>query len=143
MSEFQSNERGVSLVEILAAIVLLSIVLFSFYAFFINSATFTTINKKKLTAVDIAEQVVSDLRKNTSYEQLNEIGYHLENGKYINSSRYTDYSISLTFSNIEDIESGLLKVLIEVSTKDTGQKSKSVPFRTEIYWGLEDGFHEE
>jgi len=137
MNRYSGNEKGMSLIEILAAIVLLSIVIFSFYAFFINSATYTTINKKKLTAVDTAELVVSDLRENKTYRQLNVIGYHLENGYYTNSTRYAGYLINLTLSNVEDVESGLQEVRIEVLAKDTKQENKSVPFITEIYWETE------
>ena len=59
--QFQS-ESGMTLVEILAALVLLSIVLLSFFSFFTQSTKFTQHNKAKLTNVDVAEEIVAVVR---------------------------------------------------------------------------------
>src|SRR5690606_7901361 len=56
------NNKGLTLVEILAALVLLSIVLITFMSFFTQSAKFTAHNQETLTAVQIGEQAVSDIR---------------------------------------------------------------------------------
>ena len=47
----QIHEKGLTLVEILASIVILAIVLIAFMSFFTQSAKFTKFNDEKLTAV--------------------------------------------------------------------------------------------
>lgn len=51
------NEKGLTLVEILASIVILSIVLTSFYGLFIQSAKFNKVNEDSLIASNLANRV--------------------------------------------------------------------------------------
>lgn len=62
MRKYLRNNSGLTLVEILAALVILSIVLVAFMSFFTQSAKFTAHNYEKLTAVQIAEDIVSIVR---------------------------------------------------------------------------------
>lgn len=57
------NEEGMTLVELLAAIVLLGIVLVAFMSFFTQSAKFTAHNHEKLTNVQVAENIIGDVRQ--------------------------------------------------------------------------------
>ena len=65
MKKHLKNNSGLTLVEILAALVLLSIVLVAFMSFFTQSAKFTAHNYETLTAVQVAEQVVAEVRTGT------------------------------------------------------------------------------
>ncbi|EIM05669.1 hypothetical protein A1A1_15174 [Planococcus antarcticus DSM 14505] len=62
MKRLIQNEKGLSLVEILAAVVILAIVLVSVMSFFTQSAKFTAHNYEKLTNVQVAEDVIADVR---------------------------------------------------------------------------------
>ncbi|AIY05107.1 hypothetical protein Plano_1142 [Planococcus sp. PAMC 21323] len=62
MKRLIQNERGISLVEILAAVVILGIVLVSVMTFFTQSAKFTAHNSEKLTNIQVAEEVVAEAR---------------------------------------------------------------------------------
>lgn len=62
MKKHIKNNEGLTLVEILAALVLLSIVLVAFMSFFTQSAKFTAHNHETLTAVQVAEDVVAEVR---------------------------------------------------------------------------------
>lgn len=65
MKRLMKNERGLTLVEILAALVILGIVLVSVMSFFTQSAKFTAHNYEKLTNVQIAEEVIAEIRLGT------------------------------------------------------------------------------
>lgn len=58
------NEKGLTLVEVLASIVILTIVLTSFYGLFIQSAKFDKVNEDSLVASNLANQVREDLITN-------------------------------------------------------------------------------
>ena len=64
MQKYINNNRGLTLVEILAALIILSLVFIAFMTFFSQSAKFTMHNKEKLTAVQVAEDVVAIIRTN-------------------------------------------------------------------------------
>nr|WP_251047382.1 type II secretion system protein [Planococcus sp. ISL-110] len=57
------NEKGLTLVEILAALVILGIVLVSVMSFFTQSAKFTAHNNVKLTNIQVAEEVIAEVRE--------------------------------------------------------------------------------
>lgn len=63
------NKAGFTLIEVLAALVILSIILLSFFSFFSQSALFTQKNRDKLTAVNLAQDTVVAIKKNPSYFQ--------------------------------------------------------------------------
>lgn len=62
MKKFVVNQNGFTLVELLAAIALIGIVLFTFMSLFTQSAKFTAHNKETLTAVQVAEEVIAEVR---------------------------------------------------------------------------------
>lgn len=55
--------RGFTLIEVLAALVILSIILLSFLSFFSQSALFTQKNHDKLTAINIAQDTIVSIKK--------------------------------------------------------------------------------
>ncbi|WP_438311216.1 type IV pilus modification PilV family protein [Sporosarcina sp. FA9] len=118
MRKRKMGEKGVTLVEILATLVLLSIVLIGFFSFFTQSATFTKHNKEKLTAVQIAEDVVAKIR-NSEYPDTN-----------LEIKDYSGYIVDIV---IEDGPAGLKKAEIKVET-DTTTGIKGSSFTTEMYF---------
>ena len=64
MKNYIQNAKGLTLVEILAALVILGILLISFSSFFLQSAKNTKYNEEKLTAIDLSEEIVADIRRN-------------------------------------------------------------------------------
>ena len=118
MKIFMHKEEGLTLVEILAALVILGIVLVSFMSFFTQSAKFTTFNYEKLTAVQVAEDVVANVRENSlDYKTL-----------------YPDYKIDVVRSD------GPTKNLkhAKITVKAVAGTRKDEPgFTTEIYYETE------
>lgn len=114
------NQKGLTLVEILAAIVILTIVLLSFSSFFIQSAKNTQYNKEKLTSVEVAEEVVAEVR----------------NGYFIASEKQTrnGYEVEIIITDGPDSSlPNLKKAEIKVKPDNTTGTKKS-PFTTEMYF---------
>ena len=65
MKRVMQNEKGLTLVEILSALVILGIVLVSVMSFFTQSAKFTSHNNEKLTNIQVAEEVIAEVRLGT------------------------------------------------------------------------------
>ncbi|WP_066292820.1 type IV pilus modification PilV family protein [Bacillus sp. FJAT-29937] len=128
---FLKNEKGLTLIEILVAITLLSIVLITFFTIFIQSAKFTHYNKEKLTAIDVGEKVVGDIRNLSSYKQLLQKGYRLENGVfYVNDTTYAEYKVKIEIKEI--ISSKLRRIKIDVTSIPQSNIADSF-FTTEMY----------
>lgn len=120
MKKQLQSENGMTLVELLAALVLLSIVLLAFFTFFTQSAKFTQHNKEKLTAVEVAEDVVADVR-NGNYQESIEF---IKNG----------YMVTIT---IEDLPINLMlkKAVITVESDfDSEEGIRNSTFITEMYF---------
>lgn len=66
MKKYFNNERGLSLIEVVAAIVLLSIVLFSFFYFFIQNAKLNSNNNEHHTATAVARELSAEITSNCS-----------------------------------------------------------------------------
>jgi len=60
------NHKGFSLIEVLAAIVILTIVLTSFIGFFSQSIILSTQTEDELTAVNVAEKVLTEIKEEES-----------------------------------------------------------------------------
>lgn len=54
--------KGFTLIEILVALVILSIILLSFMSFFTQSSLFTQKNKEKLTAINLAQEMIVTIK---------------------------------------------------------------------------------
>ncbi|NIK11594.1 type IV pilus modification PilV family protein [Alkalibacillus almallahensis] len=60
------NHKGFSLIEVLAALVILTIVLTSFIGFFSQSIILSTQTEDELTAVNVAEKVLTEIKEDQS-----------------------------------------------------------------------------
>lgn len=97
MKKVLNKQQGMTLVELLAAIALLGIVLFTFMSIFTQSAKFSAHNQETLTAVQIAEQVVSDVRDLEAISELDGVkGYKFIPGKIEDKVTYEHFVVTIT-----------------------------------------------
>lgn len=132
MRKYIHNNNGLTLIEILAALVLLSIVLISFFSFFTQSAKFTKYNNDKLSAVQVAESVVAQIRPDNHPQTLTE--FHLRPGNleiYRNEETYRSFIVDI---EVSEGPPGLLLASIIVTPK-SGLGSQS--FGTDMYFEVE------
>ena len=127
--KFLKEERGISLVEIVASIVLITIILISFFSFFVQSAKHTKFNEEKLSSVEIAENIVATIRSNPTENRLNVINKKVENSKVP-----SDYTAYITI--VDGPNTLLKKATIEVKPV-TGKGIKQSPFITHIYYEVQ------
>jgi prepilin-type N-terminal cleavage/methylation domain-containing protein len=64
-----NNEKGVTLIELLTSIVILSIILLSFMTFFTNSFQYNAVSSDKMKATNIAREVQEDFKVNPGKKQ--------------------------------------------------------------------------
>lgn len=89
------NEKGFTLVEVLLSIILLSIILTSFFVFFTQSAKTTLKNGQKLSTLQVAELIIhmidsnvtiDKLKVNTALTPVSDTSGHNISGRVINDS---------------------------------------------------------
>lgn len=140
----QNNQKGLTLVEILAAITILSIVLLTFSSLFLQSSKFTNSNKDRLSEIEVAEEIVGTIRSSQSFKDLtgikkdnvivNQIPIkNLINSSYVYNHPESNYVITITLSN-GPANTTLRKAVIKVEDLE-GQPAEL--FTTEMY--IEDG----
>ncbi|MGE6487530.1 type IV pilus modification PilV family protein [Paenisporosarcina sp. NPDC076898] len=145
------NENGLTLVEILAAILILSLVLLSFMAMFTQSAKYTAHNRETLSSVEIAEDVIGKIRMTNDFTELGNLKkITVTNGvtnrvdvsatdafkgldpiEVINSGN-SNYKVFLTMKAAPTNINTLKRVEIEVKPINATIKD-SKPFKTEIF----------
>jgi prepilin-type N-terminal cleavage/methylation domain-containing protein len=64
-----NDEKGVTLIELLTSIVILSIILLSFMTFFTNSFQYNAVSSDKMKATNIAREVQEDFKINPGKKQ--------------------------------------------------------------------------
>ncbi|WP_017755977.1 type IV pilus modification PilV family protein [Calidifontibacillus oryziterrae] len=73
MSSYPKHQRnkqvGFTLIEVLAALVILSIILLSFFSFFSQSALFTQKHRENLIAINLAQDTIVAIKKNAEHFQ--------------------------------------------------------------------------
>ena len=129
MKKYIDNEKGLTLVEILAALVILGIILISFSSFFLQSAKNTKYNEEKLNAVAVAEKVIAEIRPNNHPANMGE--YTLTNGVYVNSTTYDPFQVEIKVIDNEVINLNLAIITVK-SNLMTG--IKKTPFTTQMYF---------
>lgn len=100
--KYMKKQNGMTLVELLAAIALLGIVLFTFMSIFTQSAKFSAHNQETLTAVQIAEQVVSDVRDLEGVLNLDGTKGYKKIGTYIeDKNTYDHFVVTVTEEDVQ------------------------------------------
>lgn len=131
-----NNNQGLTLVEVLVSLTILSIVLLSFISFFIQSATIEAHNQNKLVASNIARGVIEQLNlspfppnvENETYDyercQSEGFGELFNCSTFIPTVNQVDYFIVIeTFEYVEAIQNeehsvnDLLPIKVSVYTE--------------------------
>ncbi|MBS4173714.1 prepilin-type N-terminal cleavage/methylation domain-containing protein [Bacillus sp. FJAT-49736] len=142
------KQEGLTLIEVLLSITILSIILFSFMRFFLQAGNFTNLNEKKTVAVNVARNVLMFMKQQSFIEIKDKIAkLPEENGHfnlYICDNKYQyfnntetpltscksiqinneDYKVSL-YSNLEDC-------------KAEGNCNYYIPITVEVRWSIRD-----
>ncbi|WP_372868372.1 type IV pilus modification PilV family protein [Planomicrobium okeanokoites] len=134
------KENGMTLVELLAAIALLGIVLFTFMSIFTQSAKFSAHNQETLTAVQIAGQVVSDVRDLETVLTLNNVGNYKKVGSLIEDKdtydhfvvKISEVEVQITRPDSTATALALKKANISIKAKP-GFGINEPEFKTEMY----------
>lgn len=111
------EEKGMTLLEILASLVIFAIVFIPLFSFFTQSAIFTKHNEEKLSAIDVAEEVVANAR----------------DGAYQSSTTFQKGNYNIDVKIVKGPENTNLRKAIITITSLTNSKVKN-PFVTEIYY---------
>ena len=146
-----NNEKGLTLVEILAAILILSLVLLSFMAMFTQSAKYTAHNRETLSSVEIAENIIGKIRTTNDFTDLGNLKKITVTNGITNSvdvsaldaikgmdqievlnSGNSNYKVFLTMKAAPASINTLKRVKVEVKPINATIK-ESKPFETEIF----------
>lgn len=150
-----NNQDGLTLVELLGSIVILSIILVTFLAFFIQSAKTTKVSGEMIDASYIAQQQAEEIYNQTNYRNYAELINYLIESDYAHTHKADesidelsiekdDYRIELYLSPAENEEGAiadLYTLLIEVYDS-TDKQSAQVETKFFIDGVGEDG-HED
>ncbi len=131
MKKIIQNEKGMTLVELLAASALLGIVLLTFMTVFTQAAKFTAHNQETLTAVQVAEEVVADVRGIGKIQDLLNANNSIQGNKLIDNYSYSPYSVTVEERPAPDPK--LKKAIITVKSAP-GSGINEPEFKTEMYF---------
>lgn len=122
------NEDGLTLIEILASLVIISIVLISFSTILLQAMKHTKYNEEKLTEVDIAEEVIGKIR--AADKSCGTIKTEVEDANYKDY-----YRVELTCEeSVEEIPVSLGRATVAVTSKSELNTQKKSSFVTETYY---------
>ncbi len=119
MDKYFYNSKGISLIEIIVSIALLSIVLITLFGVFIQSNKHTKYNEEKLDSIQIAEIVKAEVLNG-------------ERTSDVEIKDYPGYKVNIKIVDGPSSLPKLKKAMIVVSSNDNGIKRK--PFTTEMYF---------
>lgn len=141
LKKYVHKENGISLVEVIASIVLISIILLSFYKLFIQSATTTKTTEHIIDATYVAQTEmekfygISKSRyfpKQFDIELFNGYQYKsVEDGFYIYENQTDDSNYSLKLK-LKPLENNLTRIVLKVYDKKGILKSQ---METTLDWG--------
>lgn len=152
------SEKGFSLLEVVVSLVLISIVLLSFYPFLINSKKMSDSNMERLVVINLADATLDRLKANQNdyiqmpseipspaylYTTRNTTGVKVYNssncanqndcGVYFITLNDKDYSVEIKATqNSVEANSKLIAILITVKNQ-----SKKISYSVEGYVGYE------
>lgn len=134
MKKFFHNEKGMTLVELLAALALLGIVLVTFMSLFTQSAKFTAHNQETLTAVQVGEEVVAEVRKIGKIEDLKKPANTILAKKITDTQTYAPYIVTIEEQTAPTSVSAKLKKAVITVKSAPGAGINEPEFKTEMYF---------
>lgn len=103
MSKIKRTE-GLTLIEILIAMSVISIIAMAFFTFINSSIKFNAKNEHDIKALNIAQSEIENFRQQVKISDLNSnLKIELDNGKIISIPQYGDKNISWSQSQIQKI----------------------------------------
>jgi prepilin-type N-terminal cleavage/methylation domain-containing protein len=133
------NEKGLTLIEVLASLVLLSIIVVSLLSFFTHSARSNNVSKSIMNATYTAEATMeemygvitstkslNELIKPTGYNEVNKTANRIEYQKKVSS-----YSLTIVLTSTTDPSLVNLKVKAYKDTKIEAQMEMLVAWKKE------------
>ena len=113
------NQRGLTLIEVLGSLVIISIVLFSFFQLIINSSSSATRNNEKLVMIYLAEAELERLKLNP-FENLPFIegdSLYKTNHSHEVTLNGQKYKITIkTFQDTREQELKLFNAIVQVTS---------------------------
>ncbi len=94
------NEKGLTLIEVLVSITLLSIVIITFLSFFTNAFRFNSINDDSIQAMNIAREQQA-LIKEESWNDITST-YPMTTDYYVQTINQPDYDIKISINIIPE-----------------------------------------
>ncbi|MDQ0159811.1 type IV pilus modification PilV family protein [Alkalibacillus salilacus] len=113
------NHKGFSLIEVLAAIVILTIVLTSFIGFFSQSIILSTQTEDELTAVTVAENVLTEIKEDQSQiDALNRSEFTVNNRDYFPIITIIDENEHAELENELDLQQVKIEVVESLENQE-------------------------
>lgn len=137
MREWKNNEKGMTLIELLAAVAILTVVLSLFATFFIQSSLFTKKNEEAMEATSYVRLVLDELRGNphSLYSacgvqsfQAGSFPYICEEGSFFESDQF---EVRLVVDEVPAIQNETPAYEVKIEIYQSGKK------RTETYGLIE------
>lgn len=139
MDILKNNEQGFTLIEILASVVILSIVLITFFGFYFQASLFSTKNDQKYTSHTLSQKVINLTQEKVTKDVLLDRGiidstFTVINGTFstddetyienlLNYDAYdNDYTVRLTISNgVDELILVKVKAVSNLNTVDASE----------------------
>lgn len=134
MKKIYRNEEGLTLLELLAAITLMGIVLVVFMSFFTQSAKFTAHNQETLTSVQVAEEIVAEVREIKKIEDLKNTNNTIQNNKITDNKTYQPYIVTIEEKEAPPSVKLELKKAVIIVKSAPGAGINEPEFKTEMYF---------
>ncbi|MGE7997409.1 type IV pilus modification PilV family protein [Lysinibacillus sp. NPDC093190] len=129
------SQRGFSLIEVVASLVLISIILLSFAQIFISTNKTATVNTEKLVTVNLADAVLAKLKSEPlpkiATSDLNQYFIGKSKSMGLNDKTYTitytpsQNSTKYANSNFTEKDLNLIKVVVTVTSPNGKTKGSS------------------
>lgn len=145
MKNYFSTEKGLTLIEILASIVILSLIVVSFLSMFVQSSRTNNFSKRIVDATYVAEtqmEEINNLNKSLASSSLANLADEIKNknGYTTDSSCSNCYAkpisghyVLVQFKNVSTVSTDLGKVLIKVY-KDNSKTSQEAQMEMIVTW---------
>ena len=121
------NQKGLTLIEILAAVVILMIVIVGFLSFFSQATSHSRITEDKLTAINLAEKVLVKAKK----PDFDIVAFNAQAPEKINGKEYYPHVTFMREQTSSESKLRLVRVKVEIFNKGSGIPTRDA--LTELY----------
>lgn len=117
VSILRNNNKGITLIELLGALVIITIVLTGFFTMFTQSAKFQNVNESKIVAINLAKLALNDVK------ELNR--HNISDGSYGHNGQALPVNIQSTYEDgiFKTNDQFALKLIIETEPNTNLKKA--------------------